>query len=87
MDIPYYEPGVESLLDSISPTVVTINEVDYTVKKINNEDTIGYRYTDLTYAGELITKPGDSITSVLDKVVKMLGNYEYFYDVYGNFVF
>lgn len=81
-----YEPGVESLL-SLEATIVFVNGNEYTVRKVVNQDTAGYRYTDLTYAGELIAKPGESITSVLDKIVKMLGNYEYFYDVNGNFIF
>lgn len=51
-----------------------------------NED-CGYVYTDFTYPGELITSIGDNVCSVLDKIVSQLGNYEYFYDVEGNFVF
>jgi len=35
----------------------------------------------------LIAKVGESLTSVLDKLVKMLGEYEYFYDTDGRFVF
>ena len=48
---------------------------------------IGYIYTDFTYPGDLITNAGDSVCTVLDKIKETLGNYEYFYDVYGNFVF
>ena len=51
-----------------------------------NED-VGYVYTDFTYPGELVSGIGESITSVLDKIKEMLGNYEYFYDINGNFVF
>jgi hypothetical protein len=43
--------------------------------------------TDLTYAGDLIANVGETLTSVLDKIKNMLGNYEYFYDVDGRFVF
>lgn len=50
-------------------------------------DTIGYRSTELTYAGDLIANVGETITSVLDKIVKMLGEFEYFYDVDGHFIF
>lgn len=45
----------------------------------------GYIYTQLTYPGELISSFGDTVTSVLDKIFSMLGNYEYFYDLDGNF--
>ena len=48
---------------------------------------IGYLETDLTYPGELIQKGGTVVTQVLDTLAKTLGNYEYFYDVYGNFHF
>ena len=51
-----------------------------------NED-IGYEYTDFVYPGELITNIGDNVCTVLDKIIETLGNYEYFYDVNGNFVF
>ena len=50
-------------------------------------ETIGYRITDLTYAGDLIANVGESITSVLDKIINMLGDFEYFYDLDGRFVF
>jgi hypothetical protein len=32
-------------------------------------------------------KAGSSVTTVLDEIVKTLGNYEYFYDVEGVFHF
>ena len=57
-----------------------------------NED-VGYVYTDFTYAdmgggtGELISSIGDNVCTILDKVKNTLGNFEYFYDIEGNFVF
>jgi hypothetical protein len=54
---------------------------------VNYGETVGYQLTDLVYAGELIANLGESVTSVLDKIVNMLGNYEYFYDYYGKFIF
>jgi hypothetical protein len=51
-----------------------------------NED-IGYTYTDFVYPGELISNIGDNVCSVLDTIVSTLGNFEYFYDVDGHFVF
>jgi hypothetical protein len=41
----------------------------------------------LIYPGDLISNIGESITSILDKIVKMLGNFEYFYDLDGRFIF
>lgn len=47
----------------------------------------GYVYTDFTYPGSLVSAIGESVTSVLDKIKNTLGNFEYFYDINGNFVF
>lgn len=48
---------------------------------------IGYIYTDFYYPGELIANAGDSICTILDKIKNTLGNFEYFYDIDGNFIF
>lgn len=50
-------------------------------------DDVGFIYTDFTYPGELVAKPGDSVVSILDKIKNTLGNFEYFYDIEGNFHF
>jgi hypothetical protein len=52
-------------------------------------DSIGYQYTDFVYPveGELASNAGDTIVSVLDKVKNTLGNFEYFFDLDGNFRF
>ena len=50
-------------------------------------DNIGYIYTDFCYTGDLVGNAGDSITSILDQIKNTLGNYEYFYDLDGNFIF
>jgi len=50
-------------------------------------DDVGFIYTDFTYPGELVAKPGDTVVSILDKIKNTLGNFEYFYDVSGNFHF
>ena len=75
---------------SIIPTQVRLelgSKNIYTVVKLDYGTTAGYRLTDLTYAGDLIANIGESLTSVLDKIVSMLGNFEYFYDLDGRFVF
>lgn len=59
----------------------------YTIAKFSYGMDIGYRLTDLTYAGDLITSIGDTLTSMLDKIKQMLGDFEYFYDLDGRFVF
>ena len=98
----YTLQGVETTLNAI-PIYDTLNQnastnptqvqlelgvgSTYTVVKLEYGTTAGYRLTDLTYAGELIANIGESLTSVLDKIVSMLGNFEYFYDLDGRFIF
>ena len=59
----------------------------YVLARIDYGETAGYRKTDLTYAGDLIAQVGETLTSILDKIKNMLGDYEYFYDIDGQFVF
>lgn len=60
---------------------------DYSIVKATYGLDIGYRITDLTYTGDLITNIGESLASMLDKIKNMLGDFEYFYDLNGRFVF
>lgn len=57
------------------------------IKTFTYGDDIGYIYSDFYSPNEISGNAGDAITSVLDKIKNMLGNYEYFYDIYGNFIF
>ena len=97
-----YDSLMRSLLDNnYSSTRFTFEEMDetqtytaeqlnqmqlYCAAKITYGEAVGYRVCPLVYAGDLIAKAGDTITSVLDKIIKMLGEFEYFYDVDGRFV-
>jgi len=59
-------------------------------KKLEYGDTAGYRRTTLTYPvgdGELVIDAGGVLTDMLNKVTDFLGEFEYFYDVYGRFIF
>ena len=55
--------------------------------EFNYGENIGYIYTNYTYQSELIGEPGSAVTEILDKIKNFLGNFEYFYDVDGNFIF
>ena len=71
---PQLTPGVYyTLLKRVQPT--------------DASTTAGYRATDITYTGELTVAVGGTITEMLDKIVKMLGEFEYFYDINGRFIF
>ena len=60
----------------------------YEYRMFSYGEDIGFVYTDFVYADELIGNAGDSVCTILDKIVSYLGgNYEYFYDIDGNFVF
>lgn len=48
---------------------------------------VGFVYTDFIYTEELIGDAGSTVVTILDKIKNALGNYEYFYDIDGNFVF
>lgn len=48
---------------------------------------VGFTYEDFIYPGTLTCNAGQTVTSVLDKIIGIMGNYEYFYDVFGNFRF
>ena len=56
-------------------------------QKFEAGENIGYQLTDFTFPGELISNPGDSVCTILDKIKNMLGNFEYYYDLDGHFIF
>lgn len=74
----YFSKNYESLHFNASTTF------PHTI--VQNQDA-GYTMTSFTWPGELTVKAGDTVVTLLDKVKNLLGNYEYFYDVYGNFIF
>lgn len=53
----------------------------------NYGENVGYQLVDFVYPQELIMNPGDTVTAALDKIKELLGNYEYYFDLNGNFVF
>ena len=84
--------GSDTLFYNSSTGIYTLDETTAAYNPGNwipyhyNED-CGYVYTDFTYPGDLISSIGENICSVLDKIKNTLGNYEYFYDTEGHFVF
>jgi hypothetical protein len=84
-----FEMLVDPLMGVTKPAKIKISGsgTEYTFAKIEYGQTAGYRQTPLTYAGDLIANIGENITSVLDKIKNMLGEFEYFYDLDGHFVF
>lgn len=58
---------------------------DYTV--FNHGDDIGYIFDDFVITDDLVGNAGDTVVTILDEIKNLLGNYEYFYDVFGVFHF
>lgn len=82
-----FEMLVSPMIGSSNPSIIKMEGNQYYIAKINYGDTAGYRFTDLTYAGDLIGNVGETLTSILDKIKNMLGEFEYFYNLDGQFVF
>lgn len=81
---------VDSFTGSTDPKPITFEEdpsKEYYIAKVEYGQTAGYRATDLVYPGDLIANIGESVTQPLDKIKNMLGEFEYFYDLDGRFVF
>ena len=88
-NIPVYDNRTATSMARNYPTLISTDKIKaYSVIKAEYGDSVGYRVTDLVYAGDLIAQVGNNVASaVLDKIVSMLGDYEYFYDLYGRFIF
>lgn len=86
---------LSDVIDGPKPSIITFKNGDnplgsgvrYNITKIEYGMIPGYKLTDLTYAGDLIANVGESLTSILDKIKNMLGDFEYFYDIEGRFIF
>lgn len=50
-------------------------------------DDIGYMASELIFPGELVKNAGTNVAAILTSIANTLGNYEFFYDIDGNFVF
>ena len=61
----------------------------YEIIKLEYGEIAGYQKVEegLIFNGDLVLSLGDSVTSAFDKIIEMLGNYEYFYNIDGQFVF
>lgn len=84
-----FDPMHDIGSQQVNSDVIYFNDPEeaYCLAKIDFGETAGYTPTDLVYPSELIANPGDTIESVLKKIVNFLGGYEYFYNLYGQFVF
>ena len=68
-------------------TKISFGQTECYIAKINYGETAGYHRIPLIYNNDLILNAGETVTSLLDKIKNMLGDFEYFYDLKGRFVF
>ena len=61
--------------------------VDITGSPFSYGDDVGYIFTDFVYPGDLMGTAGGTVVDILENIKNALGNYEYFYDIDGNFIF
>ena len=90
----------EDNLELVSYEDTNTHTIVYEIKQDNKDysslnavsylesERIGVLNTDFVFPGkELSSNGGDSVASMLDKIAKELGNFEYFFDLDGNFRF
>ena len=82
-----YDNQLYTEADVVAAGGIATTDNMYYLAVLEYGDDIGYRLTDLTYPGDLISSIGETLTSILDKIKTMLGDFEYFYDTDGRFVF
>ena len=62
-------------------------EYRFCYAKVEPGETAGYREIGLIYPDELNASAAETVVSVLDKIKNIFGDFEYFYDVDGRFIF
>lgn len=82
--VKWYGDSILYLCDEVLTTIPNEEEV----KSIFNPgQDVGYWYKNFIYDKELSANAGDSIYSVLEKICNNLGNFEFFYNINGKFIF
>lgn len=72
---------------SLSTDILINNKKQEGYVKYRYGEDVGYINTVFSYPGELILQAGETVEALLKKIVSVLGNYEYFYNLEGKFVF
>ena len=83
-DIGLIDPNIT---DSDATIIIDEDRNKYVVRAIYYGEDIGYDLTETYYPEELIAGIGETVTSILDKIVETFGAFEYFYNLDGQFVF
>lgn len=56
-------------------------------REVEYQDCVGYEMTEFSYPGELVFQAGSTVEALLKKICEVLGNFEFFYDIEGHFIF
>ena len=83
----YYQSINEGVTNNLFTTSLSRLPDSNYKKQYNYGQDVGYVLTDFSYPGELVGNAGDTVVTILDQIRDTLGNYEYFYDINGNFRF
>ena len=87
LDPKYNQDTSEVVLGHVDSEEYDSAKYKYNLVRISYGETAGYHQIPLVFNSDLIAKAGETATSILDKIKDMLGNYEYFYNLKGQFVF
>ena len=83
----FYTEGTETLPGSNQFSLEKPTGNFFGLKEYLFGQDVGYVIEDFVYPGLLECKAGESVAAMLDKIKNALGNYEWFYDLYGFFHF
>lgn len=78
---------ITSEIRSKATPVIDEEGNEYTIRRILDKEDLGYQIHELDFPNDLIAGAGDTVTSILDKIIQRFSGYEYFYNLYGQFVF
>lgn len=85
-----FDPLQSEFLESedFTPSIIRYDEKDCYITKIEYGDTAGFTEGELVYPSDLIASAGGNIAAnVLDPIKNFLGEFEYFYNTDGQFIF
>ena len=83
-DTPLYYDNNKKIFDTIKPSNFNTENGD---REFEFGQDCGYVVEPFCYPGVLECNAGDNVAAMLDKIKNTLGNFEWFYDVWGRFHF
>lgn len=75
------------LCETAGKIELTLKKPDSSYRKFTHGMDVGYMLEPFVYPGTLECSAGETVAAILDKIKNTLGNFEWFYDLEGHFVF